>query len=55
MSEFLAMGGYAKYVWSAYSISLVVLIFAVVLSKRALANTRLRVIHRQASLQEQRS
>jgi len=55
MSDFLTMGGYAKYVWSAYSISVVVLVFAVVLSKRALANTRLRVIRRQASLQEQQS
>ncbi len=55
MSEFLAMGGYAKYVWSAYSITLVVLVFAVVLTKRALTNTRMRVIRRRASLQEQRS
>jgi heme exporter protein CcmD len=52
MSDFLAMGGYAKYVWSAYSISLVVLIFVVVLTKRALANTQLRAIRRQASLRE---
>ena len=49
MSEFFAMGGYAKYVWSAYSISVVVLIFAVVLTKRSLTATRERVLRRQAS------
>ena len=52
MSEFLAMGGYAKYVWSAWGISVVVLILAVLLTKRSLANTRDRVIRRQASLKE---
>jgi heme exporter protein D len=52
MNEFFAMGGYAKYVWSAYGISLVVLIFTVVISKRLLANTRERVLRRQASQKE---
>ena len=27
MSEFLAMGGYAPYVWSAYGVTLVVLVY----------------------------
>jgi heme exporter protein CcmD len=49
MSEFLAMGGYAKYVWSAWSISVIVLIFTVILTKRALRSTRERVLRRQAS------
>ena len=55
MSDFLAMGGYAKYVWSAYSISLVVLTLTVFLTKRTLANTRQRILRRQQSLQEARS
>ncbi|MGI9289944.1 MAG: heme exporter protein CcmD [Gammaproteobacteria bacterium] len=52
MSEFLAMGGYAKYVWSSWGISVVVLVLAVVLTKRMLAHTRSRVIRRQASMKE---
>lgn len=55
MNEFLAMGGYAKYVWSAWGISLVVLVLAVVLTKRLLDNTRARVLRRQASLKEAQS
>ena len=31
MSEFFHMGGYAAYVWSAYGISLVVLIMNIIL------------------------
>ena len=34
MSEFLHMGGYAAYVWSAYGISLVVLILNIILPIR---------------------
>ncbi|MCP4927960.1 MAG: heme exporter protein CcmD [Gammaproteobacteria bacterium] len=52
MNEFLDMGGYAKYVWSTYSISLIVLTLTVVLCKRTLTNTRKRVLRRQASLKE---
>jgi heme exporter protein D len=55
MNEFFAMGGYAKYVWCAYGISLVVLIFTVLLSKRLLANTRAQVLRRQASQKELQS
>jgi heme exporter protein CcmD len=55
MSEFLAMGGYAKYVWSAWGISLVVLIVTVLLTKRILTNTRSRVLRRQASQREAQS
>lgn len=46
MSEFLAMGGYAKYVWSAFGISLLVLFAAVYLNKRYLAGTQQRVLRR---------
>lgn len=34
MNEFLNMGGYAAYVWSAYGISLVVLVMNIVLPIR---------------------
>jgi len=34
MSEFLAMGGYAVYVWSAYGITLVVITLNVWLAQR---------------------
>mgnify|MGYP001554663907 CR=1 FL=1 len=46
MIEFLAMDGYAKYVWSAFGISLLVLIAAVYLNKRYLADTQQRVLRR---------
>ena len=46
MIEFLAMGGYAKYVWSAFGISLLVLFAAVYLNKRYLAGTQQRVLRR---------
>jgi heme exporter protein D len=36
MSEFLAMNGYGAYVWSAYGITLVVLVLNVWAGKRAL-------------------
>ena len=29
MSEFLSMGGYAPYVWSAYGVTLIVLVYNV--------------------------
>jgi heme exporter protein D len=35
MSHFLAMGGYAAYVWPAYGVSLLGLIAALVLTLRA--------------------
>ena len=55
MNEFLDMGGYAKYVWGTYGISLIVLTLTVVLCKRTLTNTRNRVLRRQASLKESQS
>jgi heme exporter protein D len=55
MSEFLAMGGYAKYVWSAYGISLVVLTLTVILTLRSFKATRSRVLKRQQSQKELQS
>jgi len=48
------MGGYAQYVWSAYSISLVVLAMTVWLTRRNLAKTRERVTRYQLSQQGSR-
>ena len=55
MSEFLAMGGYAKYVWSAWSISLVVLTLTVILTRRTLNSTRRRILKRQMSQKDMQS
>ena len=52
MAEFLTMGGYAPYVWSAYGITAVVLVATVVLVRRGLANTRDEVRRAQRSAQE---
>ena len=46
MMEFLAMDGYAKYVWGAFGISAVLILATVCLSKRNLAATRQRVLRR---------
>jgi len=40
LSEFLAMGGYAAYVWPAIGLTLVVLVGFVVTSVRRLRRTR---------------
>ena len=39
MAEFLAMGGYAKFVWSAFGITLVVLVLNVVSARHRLRST----------------
>ncbi|MBF8269437.1 MAG: heme exporter protein CcmD [Gammaproteobacteria bacterium] len=52
MNEFLHMGGYAAYVWSAYGISLVVLILNIILPIRreqALLHTIKKKLQREAS------
>ena len=51
MTEFLDMGGYARFVWSAYGISLVVLSITVWLTKRSLAATRKSLRQRLQSQQ----
>jgi heme exporter protein CcmD len=40
MSEFLAMGGYAQYVWPAYVIVLAAIVLNIVWARRALARAR---------------
>jgi heme exporter protein CcmD len=52
VNDFLAMGGYAQYVWGAYSISLIVLVSTVWLTRRNLAATRQRVARFQLSRSE---
>ncbi len=55
MNEFFAMGGYAKYVWSAWGISLIVLSLTVVITRRALNSKRRSVLKRQMSQKELQS
>ena len=40
MSEFFQMGGYGAYVWSAYGLSLVVLVLNVVAARKRHLNVR---------------
>ena len=46
MMDFIAMDGYARYVWGAFGISLLMLTATVWLTRRHLANTRTRVLRR---------
>ena len=46
MTEFLAMGGYAEYVWSAYFITLVVLVGNVVLARSGLKQIKRQIVSR---------
>jgi len=46
MTEFLHMGGYATYVWSAYGVTFVVLVYNVVAAVRQLRQ-------RQSSLRQE--
>ena len=55
LSEFLDMGGYARYVWSAFGLSLVVLSATVWFTKRSLAATRERLRRRLHSQQQVQS
>lgn len=43
MSEFLAMGGYAKYVWPAFGITAIVLVLNLLAARRQLRQTRERL------------
>lgn len=43
MSEFLDMGGYARYVWTAYGITLVVIVLNAWLARRRHAQALIRV------------
>jgi len=55
MIEFLHMGGYAAYVWSAYGISLVVLVLNIILPirrEKELLNSLKKKLQREASKHE---
>ncbi|MBL8197580.1 MAG: heme exporter protein CcmD [Chromatiales bacterium] len=43
MSEFLAMGGYAKYVWPAFGITAIVLMVNLLAARRQLRQIRERL------------
>ena len=45
MTEFLAMGGYAEYVWSVFGLAVVTLIYNVLSARR-----RMRVVLEKATL-----
>ncbi len=49
MAEFLAMGGYAGYVWGAFGLAVVTLIFNVLSARR-----RMRVVLEKATLNRAR-
>ena len=40
MSEFLNMGGYGAYVWPAYGLTLVVIVWNIIGARRLLARSR---------------
>jgi heme exporter protein CcmD len=48
MSDFLAMGGYAKFVWPAYALTFVVVFLNVVLARRSHAVACAEARRRQA-------
>jgi heme exporter protein D len=54
MAEFLDMGGYAAYVWSAYGISLVVLILNIILPIHR-EKELIKSIQKKLQREEQRS
>ena len=49
MGEFIEMGGYGSYVWSAFGLSFTVLLATVWLTKRGLRQTRERLARRLQS------
>lgn len=51
LSEFLQMGGYGSYVWSAYGITFVAMLLAIVIPLRQHTSLRQRLI-RQLKRQE---
>jgi heme exporter protein D len=48
MNEFLAMGGYARYVWPSFGLTLAVLVINIVSARRALATARRDALRRIA-------
>ena len=54
LGEILAMGGYAAYVWSAYGLTLVVLIGNILLARRRHAAARLDLARRSQAREGER-
>jgi heme exporter protein D len=48
MGEFLAMGGYARYVWTAFAVTTVVLVVNLVTARLRYSSTRRRLAARLA-------
>jgi heme exporter protein D len=48
MAEFLAMGGYAQFVWSAFGITAVVIVFNIVSARRRLKRIQHELAQRSA-------
>lgn len=46
MSDFLHMGGYAPYVWTAFGVTMLVLVWNVVAALRRVTSTRVRLRQR---------
>jgi heme exporter protein D len=55
MAEFLAMGGYAQFVWSAFGITAVVIIFNIVSARRRLKHIQRELAQRSARQSRRRS
>lgn len=49
--EFFAMGGYARYVWSAFGISFVVIVAMLWLTRRNFVQTRSTVLRKLRSME----
>lgn len=55
MSEFLAMGGYAAYVWSAFAIALVLMVGLFVQSRQAARRTEIELEALRAQVRPNRA
>jgi heme exporter protein D len=56
-SEFIAMGGYSEYVWSAYGFSFFILLFLLIQSLRLRSKVAKRIsmqLKRESKLKERR-
>lgn len=49
MSEFLRMGGYARYLWPSYAITFIVVVLNVIWARRLLARARADALRRLAA------
>lgn len=50
--EFVAMGGYARYVWSAFGISFAVIVAMLWLTRRNFVQTRRTLLRRLRSMED---